>query len=143
MIHIYLYHYFDKTIGPFVNLSDIPIEEAKAVLEAIKESKPDTQGAKRHPTYVEDRLYYEEILRTEFAKKGGVIRRSVPHYMIVEHSPWLSTWFENGAFIKIPIEEFDIRTVSLRSMGCPRIGTTMADMARNGMSKPTSGAMRR
>ena len=29
-----------------------------------------------------------------------------------EHSPWLSTWFENSAFIKIPIEEFDLKTVS-------------------------------
>ena len=32
--------------------------------------------------------------------------------MVVEHSPWLSTWFENSAYIKIPIEEFDIKTVS-------------------------------
>ncbi|MDD4797312.1 MAG: hypothetical protein PHO66_06045 [Eubacteriales bacterium] len=27
-------------------------------------------------------------------------------------SPWLSTWFENSAFIKIPIEEIEIETVS-------------------------------
>lgn len=32
--------------------------------------------------------------------------------MIVEHSPWLSTWFENSAFLKIPIEEFDLKTIS-------------------------------
>ena len=32
--------------------------------------------------------------------------------MTIEHSPWLSTWFENSAFIKIPIEEFDIKTLS-------------------------------
>ncbi len=32
--------------------------------------------------------------------------------MVVEHSPWLSTWFENMAFIKIPIEEFDTDTLS-------------------------------
>ncbi len=61
---------------------------------------------------MEDRLFYEEILRTAFLKKGGVIRRKSPHYMVVEHSPWLSTWFENCAYIKIPIEAFDLRTVS-------------------------------
>jgi hypothetical protein len=61
---------------------------------------------------MEDRYYYEELLRTEFAKKGGMIRRNSPHYMVVEHSPWLSTWFENSTFIKIPLEEFDLKTIS-------------------------------
>ncbi|MNP67184.1 hypothetical protein D3C76_1629840 [compost metagenome] len=32
--------------------------------------------------------------------------------MVVEQSPWLSTWFENSAFIKIPVEEFEIETIS-------------------------------
>ena len=32
--------------------------------------------------------------------------------MVVEHSPWLYSWFENCDFIKIPIEEFDINTLS-------------------------------
>lgn len=109
---MFLYHYFDKNIGPFVNLSDLPIEEAKAVLQAIRREKPNMQSAKRQETYMEDRLSYEEILRTEFLKKGGVIQRKSPHYMVVEHSPWLSTWFENCAYIKIPVEGFDLKTVS-------------------------------
>jgi hypothetical protein len=112
VVSIYLYHYFDTSIGPFVSLSDIPMDDAKAILNAIKETKPNVQSAKRHPEYMEDRHYYEEILRTEFAKKGGIISRKSPHYMVVEHSPWLSTWFENCAYIKIPIEEFDLKTVS-------------------------------
>lgn len=33
---MYLYHYFDKTIGPFKNLSDLPIDEAKNILNTIK-----------------------------------------------------------------------------------------------------------
>ena len=112
MVNIYLYHYFDKSIGPFVNLSDIPMDEANAILNTIKETKPDVQSAKRHPEYMEDRYYYEEILRTEFAKKGGIISRKSPHYMVVEHSPWLSTWFVNSAYIKISLEEFNLKTVS-------------------------------
>lgn len=109
---MYLYHYYDKSVGPFRNLSDVSVEEANAILENIRVNKPDTQGAKRNPDYMEARLYYEWILRTEFLKKGGNIRRKVPHYMVIEHCPWLSSWFENTAFIKIPIEEFDITTVS-------------------------------
>lgn len=48
---IYLYHYFDKTIGPFVNLSDLPIDEAKLILDTIKITKPNSQSAKRHDKY--------------------------------------------------------------------------------------------
>ena len=109
---IYLYHYFDKTIGAFKNLSDIPLDEAKSVLKSLKENKPASQAASRHDNYVEYRRNCENIIRSEFLKKGGIITRNSPHYMVVEHSPWLSTWFENCDFIRIPIEEFDLRTVS-------------------------------
>ena len=109
---MFLYHYFDKTVGPFVNLSEIPIDEAKAIVNKIKEEKPNVQSAQRDSLYMERRHYYEDILRKEFKKKGGIIKRMAPHYMIVEHSPWLNTWFDNCDFIKIPIEEFDLQTVS-------------------------------
>ncbi|MBD5478697.1 MAG: hypothetical protein HDR11_00925 [Lachnospiraceae bacterium] len=109
---MYLYHYYDKTTGPFRNLSDLPVEQAKSVLETIKTTKPNSQSAQRHDKYVEYRRNCEKIIRTEFAKKGGQISRVAPHYMVVEHSPWLSSWFENCDFIKIPIEEFDINTLS-------------------------------
>lgn len=109
---MFLYHYYDKTVGPFVNLSDVSMEEANAVLKTIKKEKPGVQSAGRDAGYMGRRHMYEEILRSEFLKKGGIIKRKAPHYMVVEHSPWLTTWFENSAFIKIPIEEFDLRTVS-------------------------------
>ncbi len=109
---MFLYHYYDKNIGPFKNLSDLSTEEANRVLRDILVNKPNVQCAKRSADYMQARLYYENILRNEFEKKGGIICRHVPHYMVLEHSPWLSTWYENSAFIKIPIEEFDLRTVS-------------------------------
>ena len=109
---MHLYHYFDKTIGPFFNLSDLSIDEAKAIIYDLKNKKPNAFRANSQQTYMEDRNYYEKILKTEFIKKGGIIKRTVPHYMVVEHSPWLSTWFENSDFIKIPIEDFDVKTIS-------------------------------
>lgn len=66
-----LYHYYDRTIGPFRNLSDLPLEEAKAVLDRIRKEKPGSQSAGRDALYVEHRRVCEEILRKEFAKKGG------------------------------------------------------------------------
>ena len=35
-----------------------------------------------------------------------------PHYMVLGYSPWLYSWYEQPEFIKIPVEEFDLRTVS-------------------------------
>lgn len=109
---MFLYHYFDNTIGPFVSLSDLPVDEAKLVLDKIKKNKPNSQSSKRHDNYVEYRRNCENIIRTEFIKQGGTVNRLTPHYMVVEHSPWLSTWFENSAYIKIPAMEFDLKTVS-------------------------------
>lgn len=62
--------------------------------------------------FVQNRLYYEKILREEFIRKGGQVVRKALHYMVVEHSPWLSSWYDNMAYIKIPIEEFNIHTLS-------------------------------
>lgn len=112
VLDIYLYHYFDKTVGPFVSLSDLPIEEARSLLDTIKTTKPHSQSAQRHDKYAEYRRNCENIIRTEFAKKGGVIHRTSPHYLVIEHSPWLSTWHENSSFIKIPVEEFAVNTIS-------------------------------
>lgn len=109
---MFLYHYFDRTIGPFKNLSDLSMEDANKILQEIASTKPNVQCAKRSSDYMQARAYYENILRSEFRKKGGLIQRQAPHYMVVEHSPWLSSWYENSAFIRIPIEEFDLRTVS-------------------------------
>lgn len=109
---MYLYHYYDKETGPFRNLSELSREEANDVLRHIRETKPNVQSAQRDEDYMFRRRMYEDILRKEFIKKGGIIEREAPHYMVVEHSPWLSTWFENGAFLRIPIEEFDVRTIS-------------------------------
>ena len=78
-----LYHYFDRRTGPFRTLSDLPEDEAKALLEEAKRERPGSQCAQRHDKYVEYRHNCEAILRREFTKKGGVIRRQFPHYMVV------------------------------------------------------------
>ncbi|HBN85767.1 MAG TPA: hypothetical protein DDZ89_18220 [Clostridiales bacterium] len=32
--------------------------------------------------------------------------------MVIGECPWLATWFEDSDYIKIPIQEFDLCTVS-------------------------------
>lgn len=109
---MFLYHYYDSSVGAFRNISDLPVDEANKVLDMIRINKPNSQCASRHATYAADRRRFEDILRSEFVKKGGRIERNAPHYMVVEHSSWLSTWYENMAYIKIPIEKFDTNTLS-------------------------------
>ena len=89
-----LYHYFDKKIGPFRNLSDLSEEEANQILLSIKETKPNSMCAKRQESYISDRRRFEGILREEFLKKGGKIERNVPHYLVVGKCPWLQSWYE-------------------------------------------------
>lgn len=40
---MFLYHYYDKTIGPFKNLSDLTMEDANRVLQEIAITKPNVQ----------------------------------------------------------------------------------------------------
>lgn len=107
-----LYHYYDKNSKPFISLSDLPIEQANAVIDKIKATNPNSFCAKRRDGYMQNRLYFENILRTEFLKKGGKVERQNPYYMIIEKCDWLSSWYEDSAFVKIPIEEFDLSTLS-------------------------------
>lgn len=109
---MYLYHYFDRRTGPFRSLTSIGAEEAGKVMETIRKERPNSQCAARDDAYVERRRSCEAILRAEFAKKGGKMEIPSPHYMVIEHSPWLSTWYEQGDFLKIPIDEFDLGTLS-------------------------------
>lgn len=107
-----LYHYYDKRSGPFRSLSELSPSYAEAILSKIRETRPNSQCAKRDSLYVSHRKNCESILRREFIKAGGRPQRDNPFYMVVDHSPWLSTWYEECGIIQIPAEEFDLDTLS-------------------------------
>ena len=107
-----LYHFFDRRTGPFRSLSRMPREEAESLLGKIRAERPDSLCAQRDGQYVEKRHSTEALLRREFAARGGIMEIESPYYMVVEFSPWLYSWYEQPAYIRIPAEEFDLRTVS-------------------------------
>ncbi len=82
------------------------------MIEKIKAERPDSLCAQRNDEYVKRRHNCERMLREAFAAKGGIMEIDSPHYMVLGYSPWLSTWFEECDYIKIPVDEFDLRTVS-------------------------------
>ena len=83
-----LYHYYEKSIGPFRSISDLSDKEADLVLQRIREEKPEAFISKRPEDYVAKRRRFEGILKEEFLKKGGLIERETPHYFVVESCPF-------------------------------------------------------
>jgi hypothetical protein len=99
-----LYHYFERKIGAFKNLSDLPANEAEEVLQKIRTDRQSSQAAQRD-------VNYEMITRNLFIEKGGKPTREAPHYMVVEACKWLNSWYIDGCYVKIRIKEFDLNTI--------------------------------
>ncbi len=107
-----LVHYFDESVGPFRSITDLDDDEAQKILDSVRANKPNTLCASRDPEYLRKRRNCERIVREDFVKRGGLVARTSPYYLVLEPSPWLSTWFEHPAFVKIPVSAFDLRYVS-------------------------------
>lgn len=107
-----LYHYYDKTIGAFKNLSDLSDSEANKILEEIKIKYPSNFASKRSDTYMKDRRYFEDILKREFLLKGGKIEKESPNYFVVGESKWLESWYFDPGVIVIDIDDLDKNYIS-------------------------------
>ncbi len=108
---IYLYHYYERKTGPFVSLSGLPLGEAQRLQDQLKAANK-TFAAQRNERYLARRQYLEQLVRSRFIEKGGQPIRSTPHYMVIGECPWLASWYEESAYIKVPITAFDMQTVS-------------------------------
>ena len=120
-----LYHYYEKCNGPFKNLSDLPLEKAQGVLDNIK-AESQVMAAQRYPGYLERRKELEQIARNILIAKGGEPVRQVPHYMVVGECPWLQTWYQQGRYLKIPIQAFNPQAISYSSSSVSRTASTVS-----------------
>jgi len=107
---MYLHYYYNRDLGPFKMLTDLPIEQARQLITqktATKSTKnTDVEG------FLRMRYDCDARLHREFAARGGKITRQNPVYMMLgDHPPW-ATAYENPAMIKIPLAEIDPMTVS-------------------------------
>ncbi len=106
----FLYHYFERSSGPFRPLTVLPMEQAKQILleqhAAGKFGNPNVEG------FLHKRYSRDKKLRDVFIAQGGKPVRISPIYMMLgEHKQWESAYNE-PAVIKIPLEEFDRLAVS-------------------------------
>jgi hypothetical protein len=97
-----------------MNLSELSFDNAKDILEDLKNTNPAFFDLKEVGTdwFLNRRKYLEEKIRDLFIKKGGAPKSKVPHYMSLGESDYLKEWFINPSFVKIPIEEFNVDTLS-------------------------------
>jgi hypothetical protein len=102
---LHLYHYYECSRGPFVNLSDLPLAEAEQILTTIRQAG-QIFASKRAPDYLAIRRDLEGRVRSLFEAKGGRPRRARPHYMTVGACPWLRDWYVQGCELNIPISTF-------------------------------------
>ncbi len=106
-----LYHYYEYRIGPFVNLSDLPAEEAERIQAHIKKVGA-VFASKRNEDYITVRRGLEDKIRRLFISKGGKPIRQRPHYMTLGPCPWLLEWYVDGRELCIPLSAFDKSVIS-------------------------------
>jgi hypothetical protein len=100
-----------QLVGPFRNLSDLSSSQAESVMNDIrKDSSLFASG--RSADYLEIRRHLEMLVRQMFINKGGKPIRERPHYMVLGFCPWLKTWYQNGAELRIPLADFEPEIVS-------------------------------
>ena len=107
----YLYHYFDKTKGPFRTLTALPFDEAAAILHAKQKENPRSVNP-RIDWFLTRRYADEKAVRDQFIAIGGKPVRTAPVYFTLGPNEGMKTWFDNLGIIKIPVSAFDLDTVS-------------------------------
>jgi hypothetical protein len=107
----FLCHYYEATRGPLVSLSDLPLEEAERILDAIR-ARGDVFASQRASDYLEIRRELEERVRRLFSEKGGRPERERPHYFILGACPWVKEWYRAGRELRVPLAAFSPEIVS-------------------------------
>lgn len=62
--------------------------------------------------YIFYRRMIENRMRTLFLNKGGKPIRQTPHYVIIGECEYCKSWYKVAEFIRVPIAELDLNTVS-------------------------------
>ena len=108
-----IYHYYEKKIGPFINLSDLPLEKANMIMDDIRQ-KGDSFVAQRTPDYLVKRFMLKDKARELFISKGGKPERLRPHYLTLGScmNEFKTLWFKECKELEIPLSAISSGAVS-------------------------------
>lgn len=97
-----LYHYYDRSTGPFRSLGDLEPQEARAQ-QARFSQRPEWFASRRSPDYVDVRFELEACLRARFVARGGKPERARPHYLTLGACDWLLEWYPDPAVVTLEL----------------------------------------
>ena len=110
---MHLYHYFNKARPPFLTLTSLPFDEAFKVLTSQKDSAEFRDLPPNFfNNFLQKRYGADKVLRDKFISIGGKPIRSSPVYFTLGDNDGMKTWYDNLDWLKIPVNEFDLDTVS-------------------------------
>lgn len=108
---MHLYHYYEKSLPPFRTITSLPFEEAAAILRTRQAEDP-TSTNPNIEWFLNRRYEMEKAVRNKFIAIGGKPVSTAPMYCTLGANDNMKTWFQDVAYIRIPISEFDLDTVS-------------------------------
>ena len=111
---MFLYHYFEKSHGPFLNLSDLNNDEAIQIQNDLSARSQIYARRYANGQYIFERRIVEKRAYAMFVRKGGKPQRQIPYYGLLSENELEEgyEWFVDCGVVKIPIDEFDKSTIS-------------------------------
>ena len=107
----HLYHYYELSLPPLRSITSLPFDEAATVLRAYQAQDPHLT----HPNiewFLKRRYEMEKIVRDKLIAVGGKPINAAPVYLTLGANEGMKTWFTGAAWLRIPVSEFDLDTVS-------------------------------
>jgi hypothetical protein len=103
----YVTHYCAAEDTPFRNLSDLSLDEARAVVARLGERRKADPRHKRlfGRRYVDYRRQVEAKLRALFVARGGRPERAAPHYFVLGQSAWFEDVYPETRCVRLPLNE--------------------------------------
>ncbi len=110
----YATHYFLKDKEPFLNLSDLPEDKLKSVVNELDSCRTKGNGFNRvyGGRYMELRRKTEQKLRNLFILSGGNPKRKAPHYFVLGESYWFKNLTSGTNEVRIPLSSFPSDAIS-------------------------------
>ncbi|MGE6575445.1 hypothetical protein ACQKFM_11020 [Paenibacillus xylanexedens] len=105
------YHYFEKNLGPFRNLSSLSADEAETVTQKIR-LQGQNFASRRPADYMTIRRTLEQRAYEQFVAKGGKPVQSYPHYLTLGACEWLLSWYSEPDHVIIPWGDLPVEVVS-------------------------------
>ncbi|QOS77752.1 hypothetical protein JNUCC31_23795 [Paenibacillus sp. JNUCC31] len=111
MTDLNAYHYFEKSVGPFRNLSSLSEQEAEFVARRIRQEGRNF-ASQRSADYMMIRRALEQKAYDQFIAKGGKPTNRYPHYLTLGACAWLESWYTDPDCVTISWEDLPPDSVS-------------------------------